>query len=176
LRRSHDRNRPQTAIHLVSAWTSAHRRCLGQVATAAKSNEITAIPALLKRLELKGCIVTIDAMGCRTAIAEQIVAQGPGDYVLAVKDNQPQLHAAVADYFEAARASDFAARSRSAPTRRSMRVMVVAEVRRCWLVEDLRTLARAAALGRSACCIAVVEAVRAHWGVEKQLHWVSGLE
>ena len=74
LRGSHDRGRGQAAIHLVSAWASGNRLCLGPTATAAKYNEITAIPALFKLLELKDCIVTIDAMGCQTTIAEQIVA------------------------------------------------------------------------------------------------------
>ena len=76
LRRSHDRRRGQRAIHRVSAWASAQRLSLGQVATEAKSNEITAIPELLTLLEIKGCIVTIDAVGCQTATPAQIVAQG----------------------------------------------------------------------------------------------------
>lgn len=78
------------ALHLVSAWASEHHLSLGQVATAAKSNEITAIPELLDLLELHGAVVTIDAMGCQKAIASKIIERG-GDYILAVKDNQPQL-------------------------------------------------------------------------------------
>jgi hypothetical protein len=84
LRRSHDQGRGKAAIHMVSAWACANRLVLGQVKTDEKSNEITAIPELLRVLELSGCIVTIDAMGCQTAIADQIIAQG-GDYVLALK-------------------------------------------------------------------------------------------
>jgi predicted transposase YbfD/YdcC len=76
LRRSHDRGRGKAAIHMVSAWACANRLVLGQVKTDEKSNEITAIPELLRVLELKGSIVTIDAMGCQTAIAEQIIDQG----------------------------------------------------------------------------------------------------
>jgi predicted transposase YbfD/YdcC len=91
LRRSHDRRTGKDALHLVSAWATAHGLVVGQVATDAKSNEITAIPALLKLLALDGATVTIDAMGCQTAIASQIVEQG-ADYVLALKDNQPTLH------------------------------------------------------------------------------------
>ena len=77
-------------LHLVSAWATEHHLSLGQVATAAKSNEITAIPELLELLELHGAVVTIDAMGCQKAIASKIVERG-GDYVLMVKDNQPNL-------------------------------------------------------------------------------------
>jgi predicted transposase YbfD/YdcC len=88
LRGSHDRAAGREALHLVSAWATASGLVLGQVATDAKSNEITAIPALLKLLDLEGATVTIDAMGCQTAIASRIVEQG-ADYVLALKDNQP---------------------------------------------------------------------------------------
>jgi predicted transposase YbfD/YdcC len=98
LRRSHDHGRGKAAIHMVSAWACANRLVLGQVKTDEKSNEITAIPELLRMLELKGSIVTIDAMGCQTAIAEQIIAQG-GDYVLALKGNQSSLHDDVQTFF-----------------------------------------------------------------------------
>jgi len=91
LRRSHDRRSGKEALHLVSAWATASGLVVGQVATDTKSNEITAIPALLRLLALDGAIVTIDAMGCQTAIARQIVEQD-ADYVLALKDNQPTLH------------------------------------------------------------------------------------
>src|SRR3954470_15557052 len=104
LRRSHDRARGQGPLHLVSAWATAHGVVVGQQATDAKSNEITAIPALLRLLALEGCTVTIDAMGCQTAIAAQLIEQG-ADYVLALKDNQPKLHAAVAAAFADARAA-----------------------------------------------------------------------
>jgi len=91
LRRSHDRRSGKDALHLVSAWATESGLVVGQVATDAKSNEITAIPALLRLLALEGTTVTIDAMGCQTAIARQIVEQG-ADYVLALKDNQPTVH------------------------------------------------------------------------------------
>jgi predicted transposase YbfD/YdcC len=91
LRRSHDRRAGKAALHLVSAWASTSGVVLGQVATDAKSNEITAIPVLLKLLALEGAVVTIDAMGCQTAIAQQIVEQR-ADYVLALKDNHEKLH------------------------------------------------------------------------------------
>jgi predicted transposase YbfD/YdcC len=91
LRGSHDRRSGTEALHLVSAWATEHGLVVGQVATDAKSNEITAIPALLKLLALEGATVTIDALGCQTAIAAQIVEQG-ADYVLALKDNHEHLH------------------------------------------------------------------------------------
>jgi hypothetical protein len=80
-----------TCLHLVSAWAAQHRLTLAQVAVADKSNEITAIPALLSMLYLQGALVSIDALGCQKAIATQIRDQG-GDYLLAVKDNQPTLY------------------------------------------------------------------------------------
>jgi hypothetical protein len=107
LRRSHDRADGLDALHLVSAWATANRVVLGQVATEAKSNEITAIPQLLALLHLEGCIVTIDAMGCQTKIAEQIQAQG-ADYVLALKGNQGTLAAEVEEAFISADAKDYA--------------------------------------------------------------------
>jgi predicted transposase YbfD/YdcC len=88
LRGSHDRAAGKEALHLVSAWATTSGLVLGQVATDAKSNEITAIPHLLRLLALEGATVTIDAMGCQTAIATQVVEQG-ADYVLALKENQP---------------------------------------------------------------------------------------
>src|SRR5882672_791427 len=100
LRRSHNRRLGQGAIHLVSAWARSNRLTLGQVKVDEKSNEITAIPALLRLLHIKGCIVTIDAMGTQKEIAELICEQG-ADYVLALKDNQPNLKAEVEGIFEA---------------------------------------------------------------------------
>lgn len=93
-------------LHLVSAWASAQHLSLGQVAVDAKSNEITAIPALLELLDLNGALVTIDAMGCQKAIARKVVDQG-GDYALTVKDNQPQLLEDIQHRFEQAFDTDF---------------------------------------------------------------------
>lgn len=98
LRGSHDRTIGKDAIHLVSVWAQQSRLVLAQRTVESKSNEITAIPAVLQLLDLRGCTVTVDAMGCQTAIARQIVRQG-GEYVLAVKDNQEQLHSDIADTF-----------------------------------------------------------------------------
>lgn len=94
LRGSYDREDRRSAIHMVSAFAVDNKVVMGQLKTEAKSNEITAIPALLSLLDINGCLVSIDAMGCQTKIAETIISQG-GDYLLAVKDNQELLHRAV---------------------------------------------------------------------------------
>ena len=98
-RRCHAKTRGRAALHTVSAWASRQRLVLGQEAVADKSNEITAIPRLLERLELRGALVTIDAIGTQTAIAETIVAKG-GDYLLALKANRPATHDDVVRFFE----------------------------------------------------------------------------
>jgi predicted transposase YbfD/YdcC len=98
-RRSHDRNQGLGALHSVSVWAGEYGLSLGQVACAEKSNEITAIPELLRLVDIRGGIVTIDAMGTQKAIAEQIIAGG-ADYVLALKGNQETLHQAVIDYID----------------------------------------------------------------------------
>jgi len=99
IRRSFDKADNRLAIHMVSAWCEANHLVLGQWATSEKSNEITAIPRLLEMLNIKDAVVTIDAMGCQKAIAEQIIKQ-EGDYVLAVKENQPALHDVVKKTFD----------------------------------------------------------------------------
>jgi predicted transposase YbfD/YdcC len=108
IRRSFDCAEGLGPIHMVSAWAKRNGVSLGQVKTEEKSNEIPAIPALLGLLELRGCIVTIDAMGCQREIAEKIRAQG-ADYVLAVKKNQQELHQAIENYFETAHQAGYRA-------------------------------------------------------------------
>jgi predicted transposase YbfD/YdcC len=98
-RRSHDSKHELGALHIVSAWASEEGIALGQVATEAKSNEITAIPLLLCEIDLANSLLTIDAMGCQKEIAQQTV-EGGGDFVIAVKDNQPKLAAAIAAFFQ----------------------------------------------------------------------------
>ena len=98
-RRSHDTAQGLGALHIVSAWASEEGIALGQVATEEKSNEITAIPELLRQIDLSNSLITIDAMGCQKEIAKDIVAGG-GDFVIAVKDNQPKLREAIEGYFE----------------------------------------------------------------------------
>ena len=99
LRRSHDKKNGKSAIHMVSAWASANGIVLGQRKIDDKSNEITAIPELLKTLEIEGCIVTIDAMGCQKKIAETIVVK-KADYIFSLKGNQSNLHDDIKLYFQ----------------------------------------------------------------------------
>jgi predicted transposase YbfD/YdcC len=185
------------AIHLVSAFAHGPGLTLGQVKTAEKSNEITAIPELLEALLLKGCIVTIDAMGCQTAIAAKIVEK-ESDYVLAVKNNQPTLAQAIEGFFNGAEGKawegvphTFAERVEKDHGR--------IETRRCWAVGDLGCLGDGHKWPQAG-TLAMVEAireingvasterryyisslkadaermgavVRGHWGVENGLHW-----
>jgi predicted transposase YbfD/YdcC len=106
LRRSHDRSRNLGALHSVSVWASEFGLTLAQVATAEKSNEITAIPTLLSLVDIQGAIITIDAMGTQTAIAEKII-DDKGDYILSLKGNQGTLHDAVIDYVAEQIETDF---------------------------------------------------------------------
>src|SRR3954465_14183214 len=107
LRRSHDRKNGLGALHSVTVWASEYGLSLGQVACAEKSNEITAIPELLKLVDISGGVVTIDAMGCQKEIAGAVVA-AKGDYVLALKDNQPPLYRAAVDHLMSRWEEDFA--------------------------------------------------------------------
>jgi predicted transposase YbfD/YdcC len=196
-RGSRDRKLGKSPLHMVSAWACANRLVLGQEATAEKSNEITAIPKLLELLELKGCIITIDAMGCQTAIARQIVDQ-QGDYVLGLKDNQPLLHEAVDDYFTLAKSNNFKG-IRHDYTEETDKEHGRLEIRRYWICEDLNTLPnperwaglRSIGMVERECINAekitveqryfinsiaadatiFAHAVRAHWGIENRLHW-----
>jgi predicted transposase YbfD/YdcC len=106
LRRSHDKSKGLGALHSVSIWASEFGLSLGQVATDQKSNEITAIPELLKLVDIRGAIITIDAMGTQRAIAEDII-DGGADYVLTLKSNQETLHDAVIEYVDEQMQSDF---------------------------------------------------------------------
>lgn len=106
LRRSHDRRRGLGALHSVSVWASEFGLTLAQVATQEKSNEITAIPEVLSLVDIQGAIITIDAMGTQTAIAEKII-DGKGDYILALKGNQGTLHDAVIDHVNEQTKTDF---------------------------------------------------------------------
>lgn len=199
VRRSHDRANGQGPLHLVSAWATANHLVLGQLAVAAKSNEITAIPALLELLRLENCIVTIDAMGCQTAIAATIQARG-GDYVLALKSNHGTLHELVALHFAGQAAPDTAG---LATVRTVDKQHGRLEIRTCMVDDDPAVLAwldpngvwsglRSIAMVRAerrigATCTTetryylsslpgdaahVAHAVRAHWSIENRLHWV----
>ena len=199
LRRSHDRRGMKSALHAVCAWSVANHVMLGQQSVDEKSNEITAIPELLAWLDLAGAVVTIDAMGCQKEIAAEIV-DGGGDYVLAVKENQPKLHAAIQQHFDELHEMDFAAgdcRRRQTNHKGHGRV----EQRFYYqspLPESLRPFAgdwrELATIGQvisiterdgqecsevryyiSSLPLGVkrfAEAVRGHWGIENSLHWV----
>ena len=137
LRRSHDETLGKRAIHMVSAWASANRLVLGQTKVADKSNEITAIPELLRMLELCGCIVTIDAMGCQKEIAQTIIDRD-ADYVLALKENQGRLHEDVRDLFEGAQEMGFAGIAydfHETISKGHGRI----ETRRCWATSDRKS-------------------------------------
>jgi len=197
-RHSYDRKNKLGAIHMVSAWANQAGMSLGQIKTAEKSNEITAIPALLGMLELNGCIVTIDAMGCQTDIAEKIIEK-KADYVLAVKDNQRLLHEAIIDYFEIAIATNQPELCQLQEQTETNAGHGRIEIRRSYLSTCLDTLPDASrwkgikSIGMIECeriingqtsidrryyiCTlrdvkTFAHAARAHWGVENSLHWV----
>lgn len=201
LRHSYDRGDHKAAIHMVSAWATANRLVLGQRKINEKSNEITAIPELLRVLELHGCIVTVDALGCQKEIAETIRAQG-ADYVLAVKKNQGRLHEDIQDLFVGALEEQW--RGVAHGYFRDVygdhgRI----EIRECWTIsdadyleylrqhqawKDLRTLVMIRSERRSGHkrsrvtryyitslsnnAQRILGAVRSHWGIENELHWV----
>ena len=200
LRRSHDRRLGKSAIHMVSAWSSANHLLLGQVKVDEKSNEITAIPALLEMLTLGGAIVTIDAIGTQTEIARAIVDQG-ADYVLAVKENQGHLSEDVAATFQEAQARQFEHVPHTyAKTINKGHGRV--EIREGWVIErldyiealrtaedwaELHSLIMLRAERRLGEQVSVewryfissladsaermLAIIRSHWGVENELHW-----
>lgn len=198
LRRSFDRATGKGAIHMVSAWASANRLVLGQQQVDEKSNEITAIPALLRLLDLKGCIVTIDAMGCQKAIARTIVEQ-EADYVLTLKANHGRLYEEVQRFFGEAQQRQFAEVPHEYYHTLEGRHGRVEE-RRYWVVSDLsgfketpdwvglqslgmverqRTVAGKTTVEVHYYLTSLAgsgqqfgEAVRTHWSVENGLHWV----
>ena len=139
MRHSFDAATGQAAIHLVSAWATESGLALGQVKVDSKSNEITAIPALLKLLDITGCVITTDAMGCQKAIAKQIIDK-KGDYVLALKGNQSTLHEDVKLFFEQARAHEFYPKDEERRITHGYYETVEKdhgriETRRCWMVK-----------------------------------------
>ncbi len=201
VRRSHDRLAGQQALQMVSAWATSCGVVFGQRKVDCKSNEITAIPELLKTLATSGCIVTIDAIGCQTEVAEMIVEK-QSDYVLAVKENQGSLHAAVRDLFKYGQETSFGDLPHShckTVDKDHGRI----EVRQCWAIDDPETLKDLPELRRWQKATSVVmvvaerrigpvrtsetryylsslpadatrmlHAIRAHWGIENSLHWV----
>jgi predicted transposase YbfD/YdcC len=197
LRRSHDRKKGLGALHSVSVWASEFGLSLGQVACAEKSNEITAIPELLRLVDIKGAIITIDAMGTQKAIAAQII-DGKADFVLALKGNQESLHQQVIDYIDEQAEDDFAnvkvrrhvtqetGHGRK-ETRVYMQMPVPQELRGLELWKGLKSIGTATLIcvrdGKetietryfiSSLAVSVklfAHAVRSHWGIENSCHW-----
>jgi predicted transposase YbfD/YdcC len=198
LRHSFDQATATAAIHMVSAWASANRLVLGQLKVEEKSNEITAIPKLLHLLDLKGAVVTIDAMGCQKEIAKTITEQG-ADYVLALKDNHPTLSEAVTLFLNDARdtgLADIAHAYHETVDGDHGRI----ETRRYWITSEIEWLgakdswANLHSVGMvearrevgdtvqvetryfltslPAQGVRFAQAVRQHWGIENALHWV----
>jgi predicted transposase YbfD/YdcC len=201
LRQSYDKAKEQGAIQMVSAWATVNRLVLGQCKVESKSNEITAIPKLLKMLEVKGCIVTIDAMGTQTKIAQQIVEQ-EGDYVLALKGNQGNLCKDVEQLFAHAQSVNFVGIKhdfQETIDKGHGRI----EIRRCWAMEppefllggekwaNLTSISMIQAERRLKGKIEyetryyisslpsnaqkLSQSVRSHWLIENSLHWVLDL-
>lgn len=201
LRRSHDNRLGKDAIVMVSAWATANRLVLGQVKVDDKSNEITAIPELLQALDIAGCIVTIDAMGCQKEIAADIVSHH-ADYVLALKENQGRLYEDVALLFDDLEASRFSAYEYDHELTTDKGHGRI-EVRQCWTIADpkvlcslrearhwekLTTVAKVRAeryIGAEKTvenryflsslpgrARSVLAATRAHWHIENGVHWI----
>jgi predicted transposase YbfD/YdcC len=196
-RRSHDRSKGLGALHSVSVWASEFGLSLGQVACAEKSNEITAIPELLRLVDIKGAIITIDAMGTQKAIAEQII-ESEADYVLALKGNQGTLHQAVISYIDEQSENDFAnvtarrhvteetGHGRQA-TRSYIQMPVPQSLPGLELWKGLKSIGMVVSEclrdGKetveiryyiSSLAVSVkrfAHAVRSHWGIENSCHW-----
>ena len=198
-RRTHDQEAGKKALHLVSAWAAENRLVLAQMATEEKSNEITAIPLLLRQLALGGCIVTIDAMGTQTKIAEQIIEQ-EGDYALALKDNQGNLYDEVKATCTMAEKEAFATVEYESD-RTVEKAHGRLEIREYWIISDpaileyldsekrwkgLRGIGMVRAERRIEQEITketryfllsfssvktFAYAVRSHWGIENSVHW-----
>jgi predicted transposase YbfD/YdcC len=201
LRRSHDKTLGKGAIVMVSAWATANRLVLGQVKVDDKSNEIKAVPELLRALDISGCIVTTDAMGCQKEIAA-LVVEGKGDYVLALKDNHPLLSEDVQLLFDDLEDSRFRAYDYDTE-RTSGKDHGRLETRWCWTISDpavlrglrgtqewanLRSVAKVRARRMVDDKVTVEDryflssldgrakqllvATRSHWQIENSLHWV----
>jgi len=193
LRRSVDHASKKAAIHLVSAWAQHNRLVLGQVKVDDKSNEITAIPKLLERLDITGAVVTIDAMGCQQKIAEQIVRQG-GDYVLSLKGNQGCLLDDVETYFQSKLAPEAVSLGVDAEHGRLETRLIAVTDDIAWLRElhpwpGLNSILAITCRQENASNrrpetryfisslpaddpYRLAQAVRAHWAIENNLHWV----
>lgn len=198
VRHSFDRATGRKALHVVSAWIAENRLALGQIATEEKSNEITAIPQLLALLDIRGATITVDAMGCQRAIAEQIIDQG-ADYLMGLKGNQGTAHKEVEEFFADASAKAFRDVEHTFHEAVDGSDHGRLEVRRAWasqeldwfedlskwkglrsiiMIESERTLGSDTTIERryywsshAVDARAFGEMIRGHWGIENQLHW-----
>jgi predicted transposase YbfD/YdcC len=192
LRRSFDTASGQSALHMVSAWACEQQLVLGQIATEAKSNEITAVPKLLKLLSLDGCTVTVDALNCQRAIAQQIVDQ-QGEYVMALKANQGTLHDDVRRFMDDPDSEVVSAKpvvdgdhgrieTRTATVSADIAwlqeqhawpgLMAIGKMHRVREIAGKTTEETAYYLLSAALTPERFGAVtRSHWGIENQLHW-----
>jgi predicted transposase YbfD/YdcC len=195
-RRSHDRKTGLGALHSVTVWASEFGLSLGQVACAEKSNEITAMPEVLRLVDLKGAIITIDAMGAQKAIAAQII-DGEGDYLLALKGNQEALHQAVIDYVDQQLEGELEGAQEHVTvetghgrkeTRTYLQFPAPEGLPGFGLWKALRTIAVVTSLcirdGKQTAEVRyyissltmdvkrLARAVRGHWGIENGCHWI----
>jgi predicted transposase YbfD/YdcC len=199
MKQSYDRNPSQKPLHIVSAWSASHQLVLGQKKVNNKSNEVTAIPALLELLEIEESIITIDALGCQKEIAALIIEK-KGDYLLALKGNQKLLHKDVKNWFELARKEEFTGRETSyyqqiegghhRVEKRQFWTVAVSELpplhnqslwtglktvvmvvseRRLWNKTTTEVRFYLSSLASNAEKIS--QAIRSHWGIENSLHW-----
>ena len=199
MKQSYDRNDQQKALHIVTAWSSSHQLVLGQKKVDKKSNELTAIPALIEMLEIAGSVITIDAMGCQKDITSLIIKK-KGDYILALKGNRKLLYKAVKEWFEVAPKEEFLGREYSyyeqveaghhQGEKRQVWTVDVSELpplhnqalwtglktvvmivseRRLWNKTTTATRFYLSSLSSNAEKIAL--AIRSHWGIENSLHW-----
>lgn len=200
LRRSHDQEAGKVAIYMVNAWATQNQLILGQTKVAEKSNEITAIPELLRLLEIRGCIVTIDAIGTQTEIAQTII-EGGGDYLLSVKENQGHLFEDIQYLFEVDVAHGYEHEHSYAKTVNKGHGRM--ETRECWAVdreeylalvrkreqwrglksiirivsqrqigEEIKVQTRYFISSLPADAKGILKVKRNHWKIENQVHWV----
>ena len=193
VRGSYDKNSGVSAINVVGAYSTANKALLGHVKTETKSNEITAIPELLSLLDINGCIITIDAIGCQTRIAADIVDK-KGDYVLAVKDNQPNLHKEIINKFQSDSNSEkdnYKTEEQNRERYEIREYSVIDNIDKLNRIKDFKgckaigkvkstriinnetsTESRYFILSFKACASEFANCVRSHWRIENSVHWL----
>ena len=199
---SNKKNKQDSLLHMVSAWSSGRGLVLGQLKTETKSNEITAIPELIKSIDIRGATITIDAMGCQKEIA-RVIKENGGDYVLMVKDNQPTLHDEIQNYFQQAEnigfegvPHDLFVKEEKGHGRKERREMYVTDdidwmpMKEEWaglksiaMLKSIRTVNGTTSEEKryyisSLLSVAerIARATRKHWGIENKVHWVLDVD